>query len=86
MHRFVVVIAIAGCGNPHSTPPADASIDAPVAPVFRNPVTLPDAQLATQALQILGGDVSGAQQECNHCHGLTRQRFRYWRALSDTAM
>ena len=87
MHRLLVVIAIAGCGNPHSsTPPADAPIDAPVVPVFRNPVSLPEAQLATQALQILGGDIAGAQQECNHCHGLTRQRLRYWRALSDTAM
>jgi len=94
MHRLAVVIGIAasgiaGCGSSHEAPDAavDAAIDAPVAPVFRNPVNLPDDQLATQALQILGANISGAQpQECNSCHGLTRQRLRYWRALSDTAM
>ena len=25
-------------------------------------------------------------QNCEGCHGMTRQRLRYWRALSDTAM
>ena len=53
-----------------------------MAPVFRNPVTLPDDQLATQALQILGAHVSGASATCNACHGLTRQHLRYWRALT----
>jgi hypothetical protein len=88
MHRWLLVIAIAACGTPKAaqTPPPDASPDAPVAPVFRNPVSLPDDQLAMQALQILGAQVSGAADACNGCHGLTRQRIRYWRALSDTAM
>jgi hypothetical protein len=89
MRRLVLVIAIAACGNGHGTTPdapADVAIDAPMAPVFRNPVALPDEQLAIQALQILGADVAGAQQGCSRCHGLTRQRLRYWRALSDVAM
>ena len=86
MHRLVVVIAIAACGNPKGADNADAGIDAPIAPVFRNPVSLPDADLAAEALKIIGGDVAGAQQQCNGCHGLTRQKLRYWRALSDSAM
>src|SRR5262245_19271693 len=87
MQRLVVVIAIAACGNGNSaTSDAFVAPDAPVAPVFRNPVDLPDDQLATQALKILGGNVGGAQQRCESCHGMTRQRLNYWRALSDTAM
>lgn len=89
MRRLVVVIAIAACGNPHDAPPdapVDVGIDAPVAPAFRNPVGLPDDQLAAEALKILGAQVAGAQQTCNGCHGMTRQRLRYWRALSDGAM
>src|SRR5262245_45338589 len=86
MHRFMVVIAIAGCGSPKPADEADASVDAAVAPVFRNPVSLADAELATAALKILGGDVPNADQQCNGCHGLTRQKLRYWRALSDSAL
>ncbi len=88
MRRLVVVLAVAACGNSEPTPqlPADAAIDAPVAPVFRNPVSLADGELATQALQILGANISGASQTCSGCHGMTRQRLNYWRALSDTAM
>ncbi|HEY5928292.1 MAG TPA: hypothetical protein VIV11_41675 [Kofleriaceae bacterium] len=89
MHRLVVVIAIAGCGKPHdATPdaPVDVAIDAPMAPVFRNPVNLPDEQLATEALKILGANVSGASSNCEGCHGMTRQRLNYWRALSDVAI
>jgi hypothetical protein len=81
MHRFVVVIVIASaaCGNESATPAPDAvMVDAAVAPVFRNAVTLPDNELATQSLEIL--------KECSSCHGITRQRIRYWRALSDNAM
>lgn len=82
MHRFVVVIVIASaaCGNEGGTPaqPDATTVDAAVAPVFRNPVSLPDDQLAQQSLDILKG--------CSNCHGITRQRVRYWRALSDNAM
>ena len=88
MRRLLLVIAIAGCGNPHDATP-DAfvpPIDAPVAPVFRNPVNLPDDQLATEALKILGANVAGANASCDGCHGMTRQRLSYWRALSDVGM
>ena len=87
--RRVLLLLIVGCGGGGGTPdaaPADAAIDAPVAPVFRNPVDLPDAELATRALQIMGGPVQGATENCNGCHGLTRQNLRYWRGLSDTSM
>jgi hypothetical protein len=81
MHRFVVVIVIASaaCGNESATPAPDAvMVDAAVAPVFRNAVALPDSELATQSLDIL--------KTCSNCHAITRQRIRYWRALSDNAM
>lgn len=82
---------VLGCGGGSSTPedagPQDAPIDAPVAPVFRNPVALPDDQLAVQALQILGAQVAGTNPaSCSGCHGMTKQHLRYWRALSDTTM
>ena len=92
-HAIVLGLVLAtGCGGGGSSDapdagPADASIDAPTVPVFRNPVSLPDDQLATQALQLLGAEVPGAStSSCNGCHGMTKQRIRYWRALSDTSM
>ncbi|HLL24624.1 MAG TPA: hypothetical protein VK427_20975, partial [Kofleriaceae bacterium] len=98
MRRALVLLLIAagGCGgskdNPQRDaspppPPPDVAIDAAIAPVFRNAVTLSDADLAQQALQIMGAPVPGAQAaSCNTCHGLTRQNLRYWRSLSDTSM
>jgi hypothetical protein len=94
MRRFVLGVLFAiGCGNdPKVTPdapdmPADAAPDGPTLPAFRNPVNLPDDQLALEALKILGANVPGAQtMSCNNCHGMTRQKLRNWRALSDTAM
>ena len=93
MRRLLVVCFLVACGGSHAASP-DAAVDAPppppidaaVAPVFRNPVNLPDEQLAPQALAILGADVAGATPTCSGCHGLTRQQLRYWSALSDTAM
>jgi hypothetical protein len=92
-----VVLTSAACGgggsgkHPDAAPAdadpfQDAPTDAPMLPVFRNPVDLPDDQLATKALQILGANVPNAQNECGACHGLTRQHLHYWRALSDTSM
>ena len=85
-----LALALGACGDGSSAAdagPEDAAIDAPSLPVFRNPVSLPDDQLALQALQILGAQVPGATQgSCESCHGLTKQRLRYWRALSDTAL
>ena len=90
MRRALLFALMIGCGGSSATPdagPADASIDAPTVPVFRNPVTLPDDQLALQALQLLGAQVSGTNtSSCNGCHGMTKQHLRYWRALSDTSM
>lgn len=60
---------------------------ADVVPPFRNPVSTPDAELARQALRVLGAPAAGATEPyCNDCHGLTRQTIRYWRALSDAAL
>lgn len=92
MRRALLVVLMIGCGGGgnHETPdaaPADAAIDAWTVPVFRNPVNLPDAQLAMAALQIMGAPVPGAHAgSCSDCHGLTRQNLRYWRGLSDTSM
>jgi hypothetical protein len=93
--RRLLVLALIGCGSHHADklPDAapipdvavDAPIDAPTLPVFRNPVNLPDDQLASQALQILGATGTN-QQTCRACHGVTRQYLRYWRALTDTSM
>ncbi|NVB84488.1 MAG: hypothetical protein HOV81_39300 [Kofleriaceae bacterium] len=90
MRRYLVVFAVlAACGSPEARPEADAAvdavpIDAAVAPVFRNPVDMPDFLLARQALAILSPQAPA--EECTACHGMTRQRISYWRALSDNAM
>lgn len=97
MRRALLLVLVLGCGGgssktpdaaplPDSPPEPDAEIDAAITPVFRNQVTMPDSELATRALQIMGAPISGAQQNCNDCHGLTRQNLRYWRTLSDTSM
>jgi hypothetical protein len=81
--------AAAGCGDdggdgaedmPDAGTP-DAAPDAAVAPVFRNAVELPDAELADAALKALGAPVPGANDNCGRCHGVTRERMRYWRDL-----
>lgn len=59
--------------------------DAPVAPVFRNPVAMPDEELARAALQLIGANVADAQVSCNRCHSVARQNLRYWRTMSDFA-
>ncbi len=91
-----LVCALAACGGggdvkeaPDSSPPiVDAAPDAaPPAPPLRNAVGLPDHDVAVQALQLIGANVSGAREvSCNQCHSLTRQQLRYWRALSDTSI
>jgi len=69
--------------------PIDAAIDASppidafVIPTLRNPVELPDAQLAQQAATLLG---TGATMNCNQCHALTRERLRGWAAQSAHAV
>jgi hypothetical protein len=80
---------LAACGGGggatvDATPPGP---DAEQAPVFRNPLPgTPDSEIAINALQILGANVSGADDRCGGCHPLTRSQLRYWATLSDTAM
>lgn len=86
MRRALVLAVVLGCGGNNSPAEPDApppvpdapDIDARLLPVFRNVVTTPDADLAPQALGLL--------QRCTGCHGVTKQKLRYWRALSDTAL
>jgi hypothetical protein len=88
MRRLLAVLACAfagaACGDNRIAPDAAVVPDSGV-PVLRNAVDLPDDQLALQSLQLLGANVTGAESRCNECHGLTRQRIRYWRALTDVA-
>ncbi len=97
MRRALLLVVALGCGGKDpppviaDAPPADPDAppppDALVIPAFRNPVALPDDQLALSALKILGANVPGASTtSCNECHSLTRQQLRNWRVLSDTAM
>ncbi len=94
MHRLYVVVAaglaMAGCGGggggdtPVDAPdvPTDAAIDASTIPLLRNPVNLPDLELAQQAAALLG--VGGAKN-CDRCHALSRDRLRSWDTESDAA-
>ncbi len=81
----VSAIAIAACGDNRAVPDGGLPMPDAGVPVLRNPVALPDEQLAPQALALLGASVPDADERCNGCHGLTRQQLRYWRALSDVA-
>jgi hypothetical protein len=69
-------------------PDAGGGLDAGWAvPVFRNPVDLPDEDLAREALEILGAPEAGATEErCLDCHAISRQNIRWWRAQSDVAL
>ncbi len=64
---------------PDGTPPGP---DADVAPIFRNPVTLNDTDLATQALKLMGEASVGGVQNCNKCHGITGPRLRDWGVMA----
>ncbi len=61
----------------------DASPDARVIPVLRNPVSLPDDELALQAAAILG---EGGSKNCDRCHALTRDRLGSWQTQSASAV
>lgn len=48
---------------------------------------MPDEELATKALQLLGAGVVGAKEmSCNSCHGMTKARMQYWRTISDDSI
>ncbi|AKF10058.1 hypothetical protein [Sandaracinus amylolyticus] len=70
-------------GMPDAGPP-DSGVHDP-APPFRNPVALPDAELATEALRILGAPQAGGSGSCASCHSMTRARIREWQAMTDFA-
>jgi hypothetical protein len=53
---------------------------------LRNPVDLPDDQLALAALQHLGADVPGTTDRCTECHAITRSSLRHWADLTDAAL
>lgn len=92
----VLAVSLAACGgggggSPVDAPdtpldaptPVDAPVDAFVIPALRNPVTLPDDQLATQAAALLG---QGGPMRCNQCHAITRDRLRGWETESAAAV
>lgn len=68
-------------GLPDTGPP-----DAGVAPPLYRPVDTDDLTLARQALGVLGSSAVGGSGRCSTCHGITRQRIRHWRALTDAAL
>ena len=93
------IVALAGlgtaaCSGSDSNVAADAGIpdatplpDAAVAPVFFTPRDdLSDSDLADQALSLMGFGADPGANNCEDCHGLTRQRMRYWRAITDTSI
>ncbi len=51
-------------------------------PPLRNPVTLADAELARQALTLLGSSAVGAQGSCRSCHSLGRPTLTRWAQLT----
>ena len=63
----------------------DAGIDAVPAgpPLLRYPVTLTDAELASQAAALLG---EGGSKNCDRCHAISRDRLRSWGTLSNAAV
>jgi len=67
---------------------ADAiEIDAPAAPVFRNPLPgLSDTEVAVASLKLLGAQVADAQTNCNQCHAVSRTKLHAWKTLSETAL
>ncbi len=85
-----LALAASGCGD--DTPPGAAgdggvTADVPTrAPAFRNPVMMPDDELARAALAIMQMPEQGEMSACSTCHGITRQTVRHWRALTDAAL
>lgn len=81
MRACLVAALIAGaCSDSPATP------DAPVAPVFRNPVAIPDAELAPLALQVLGKIPAPNSAPCKNCHSMTRTMLGSWKVLSADAL
>ncbi len=60
----------------------DAAVDASTIPALRNPVNLPDLELAQQASALLG---VGGTKNCDRCHAVTRDQLRSWDSESNAA-
>lgn len=98
MDVLFVVMLFVGCGG---TPPAaDSGTDAGArsdsgprepdagstrAPLFRNSVSMPDGQLAREALRLMGASEAAGTGRCGTCHGITRESIAHFRELSDAA-
>ncbi|MBX3268868.1 MAG: hypothetical protein KF729_01320 [Sandaracinaceae bacterium] len=65
----------------------DAGFDAgyELAPVFRNPVDLPDDELASAALRLMGAPEAGGSGSCSDCHAITRPNIRHFWDLTERA-
>jgi hypothetical protein len=86
-----------GCGGGGVNPDGNSDVaDAPLAPdggpdasvtlpVLRNPVTMPDDDLAQEALRRLGAPIAGADNRCQSCHAITNAHVRSWGVQSDGA-
>ncbi|MCP4443931.1 MAG: hypothetical protein GY811_01115 [Myxococcales bacterium] len=91
---IMATLASGACkGGPAHEDPVDAGIpdafipDAAIAPALFNPRDdLADDVLAEQALALMGYEADPTESTCEECHGLTRQRMRYWRAITDTSI
>ncbi len=58
-----------------------------LAPPLRNPVDMPDSDLAYEALKLMGYTPLGATAStCSECHSINRGLMTYWRDLTDTAV
>jgi hypothetical protein len=75
---------IADAGIPDAVPAPDATSIAPT--LFTPRTDLSDSELADQALALMGLGSTPAANNCEDCHGLTRQRMRYWQAITDVSI
>jgi hypothetical protein len=76
---------LADAGHDAGAAERDAAPPWPDAPALRNPVSLPDAELAVQALTLMGSAAVGAEGRCRDCHALGRSTLSRWRELSRAA-
>ncbi|MBL8742360.1 MAG: hypothetical protein JNK04_14730, partial [Myxococcales bacterium] len=61
--------------------------DWPEAPVLRNPVDMPDAELAYQSLLLMGvGKVGSKASTCSECHDIHNGLLEMWRTQTDAAV
>lgn len=59
----------------------------PIAPALRNPVDTPDAELAYEALLLMGVNQIGSESTtCSKCHAITSGLLETWKAQTDTAV